>query len=227
MDEPYRVVIADDEMVSRGYMELFIKPSKRYEIAGALPFAQDVIDWCGKNPLPDLIILDVMMAAGIDGLTAAEQIKQNYPQIRIIAATSMADTDWLEKARQIGVESFWFKTYSDVSLLEVMDRTMAGESVYPEKAPGVMLGRLPAGDLTKQQRSLLRHLIEGLSNREIAEQMHLSPNTVKDYLDDLMDKSGIHSRTALVAQASRLGIVVSDAERMKATGRRTSEKGKK
>ena len=215
MDEPYRVVIADDEMVSRGYMELFIKPSKRYEIAATLPFAQDVIDWCGKNPLPDLIILDVMMTAGIDGLTAAEQIKQAYPQIRIIAATSMADTDWLDKARQAGIESFWFKTYSDISLLEVMDRTMAGESVYPKKPPGVMLGSLPASELTNQQRSLLRHLIEGLSNREIAEKMYLSPNTVKDYLDDIMERSGIHSRTALVAQAARLGIVVSEADRVK------------
>ena len=102
MDETYRVVIADDEIISRGYIELFIKPSKRYEIVEAFPFAQDVIDWCGKNPLPDLIILDVMMASGIDGLTAAEQIKQTYPGVRIIAATSMADTDWLEKARQIG-----------------------------------------------------------------------------------------------------------------------------
>ena len=59
MPKPYRVVIADDEMISRGYMELFIKPSIRYEIAAALPFAQDVLAWCGENPPPDLIILDV------------------------------------------------------------------------------------------------------------------------------------------------------------------------
>ncbi len=210
MQEPYRVVIADDEMISRGYMELFIKPSKRYEIAAALPLAKDVIDWCKEHALPDLILLDVMMETGIDGLSAAGQIKQRWPQVKIIATTSMADTDWLDRARQIGIESFWFKTYSDISLLEVMDRTMAGESVYPEKPPGVMLGNLPASELTKRQRSLLRYLTEGLSNREIAEQMHLSPNTVKDYLDGIMERTGIHSRTALVAQTARLGIVVSD-----------------
>ena len=95
MNEPYKVVIADDEMISRGYMELFIKPSKRYEIAAALPFAQDVLAWCAEHALPDLIIMDVMMEAGIDGLTAAGQIKQRYPQVKIIAATSMADADWL------------------------------------------------------------------------------------------------------------------------------------
>ena len=126
----------------------------------------------------------------------------------------MADTDWLDKAREAGVESFWFKTYSDIPLLEVMDRTMNGESVYPTEEPDISLGKLPVSKLTNRQRSLLRLMTEGLSNREIAEKMYLSPNTVKDYLDDLMDKSDIHSRTALVAQASRLGIVVSDADRI-------------
>ena len=202
-------------MISRGYMELFIKPSRRYEIAASLPFAADALAWCRENTPPDLVILDVMMASGVDGLTAAGEIKRRYPRVRVIVTTSMADTDWLEKAREAGVESFWFKTYSSMSLLEVMDRTMAGESVYPGSAPGVALGGLPAKDLTHQQRHILRLLVEGLSNREIGERLFLSPNTVKDYLDDLMEKSGIHSRTALVAQASRLGIVVSDADRVK------------
>lgn len=215
MTEPYKVVIVDDEMISRGYMELFIKPSRRYEIAASLPFAADALAWCRENTPPDLVILDVMMASGVDGLTAAGEIKRRYPRVKVIVTTSMADTDWLEKAREAGVESFWFKTYSSMSLLEVMDRTMAGESVYPGSAPGVALGDLPAKALTHQQRHILRLLVEGLSNREIAERLFLSPNTVKDYLDDMMEKSGIHSRTALVAQASRLGIVVSDADRMK------------
>ena len=220
MPEPYKILIVDDEMISRGYMELFIKPSRRYEIAASLPFAADALAWCRENPPPDLVILDVMMASGVDGLTAAGEIKRRYPRVKVIVTTSMADTDWLDQAKAAGVESFWFKTYSSMSLLEVMDRTMAGESVYPGSAPGVALGDLPAKDLTNQQRSILRLLVEGLSNREIGEKLYLSPATVKDYLDDLMEKSGIHSRTALVAQASRLGIVVSDADRVKDNSRK-------
>lgn len=215
MERPARVVIVDDEMISRGYMELFIKPSKKYEIAASLPFARDALEWCAKNELPELVIMDVMMADGPDGLTAAAELKKRYPRTKLIIATSMADMDWLGKAREAGIESFWFKTYSELSLLEVMDRTMAGESVYPEKAPGISLGRLPVSSLTRQQRSILRLLTEGRSNREIAEQLYLSPNTVKDYLDDLMDKADIHSRTALAAQASRLGVVVSEADRVR------------
>ena len=204
-------------MISRGYMEMFIKTSKNYEVAASLPFAADVSAWCRHNGAPDLIILDVMMSEGVDGLTAAEQLKKQYPDVKIIIATSMADADWLEKARTAGVESFWFKTFSEISLLEVMDRTMAGETVYPGNVPGISLGKLPASSMTKKQRTLLRLLTEGLSNREIADRMYLSPNTVKDYLDELMEKSDIHSRTALASQASRLGIVVSESDRVGST----------
>ncbi len=209
------VVIADDEMISRGYMELFIKPSNSYRVIASLPFAEDVLTFCRETEVPDLVILDVMMAEGADGLTVAARIKADWPQTKVIVVTSMADADWIGKAREAGVESFWFKTYSDISLLEVMDRTMAGESIYPGGAPGVKLGVLPASRLTGRQRELLRYLTEGCSNREIAEHMHLSPNTVKDYLDDLMEASELHSRTALAVQASRLGIAVSESERRK------------
>ena len=214
MSAPYKVIIVDDELISRGFMELLIKPSKEFQIIAAMPFAKDALKWCQDSEIPDLIIMDVMMEKGVDGLTAAAQIKKEHPQIRIIVSTSMADADWLEKAQSAGIESFWFKTSSELSLLEVMERTMAGESVYPEEAPAVMLGEIPATELTKQERTMLRFLIDGLSNREIAEEMHFSPNTIKDHMDALMMKTGIHSRTALVAQASRLGVVVSDNDRL-------------
>ena len=212
MSKPYKIIIVDDELISRGFMEMLIRPLKDYETAAALPYAKDVMLWCEEHQAPDLILMDVMMEKGIDGLTAAAQLKQKYPQTKIIIATSMVDTAFLSKAKDAGIESFWFKTSSELSLTEVMDRTMAGESVYPEDAPSVMLGEMPANELTPQQRRLLRLMIDGLSNREIGEKMYISQSTVKAHLDELMRKTGIHSRISLVAKASRLGIVVSDAE---------------
>lgn len=214
MSKIYKVILVDDELISRGFMEMLIKPLLDYELAAALPYAKDVMLWCEEHQPPDLIIMDVMMEKGIDGLTAAAQLKQKYPQTKVILATSMVDTAFLDKARDAGIESFWFKTSSKLSLTDIMEKTMAGESVYPEDAPSVMLGDLPANELTPQQRNLLRLMIDGLSNREIGQKMYISQSTVKTHLDELMRKTGIHSRISLVAKASRLGVVVSDKERM-------------
>ena len=211
---PYKIIIVDDELISRGFMEMLVKPMKNYQIEAALPYAKDLILWCDEHQPPDLVIMDVMMEKGVDGLTAAAKLKQKYPQTKIILATSMVDTAFLNKAKDAGIESFWFKTCAEISLTDVMNRTMAGESIYPEDAPSVMLGDLPANELTPQQRNLLRLMIDGLSNREIGEKMYISQSTVKAHLDELMRRTGIHSRISLVAKASRLGVVVSDAERL-------------
>ena len=190
------VVVVDDDMISRGYMKMFIKPSRRYQIAACLSLADDLPDWCFENGPPDLIVMDIMMMNGRDGLTVSAQIKKRWPETKIILTTSMADVDCVDRAREIGVNSFWFKT-------------------YPEHTPDVSLGELRASELTFQQRRVLRLLTEGLSNREIAERLVVSASTVKTHLDDIMDRTGIHSRTALVAQVVRLGLVDSTPERQR------------
>ena len=222
LSERISVVIVDDEIISRGYMELSIEPSRVYEVEASLPSADSALEWLEDNSAPDLLILDVMMKSGIDGLSAARVVRDKYPQMKIIIVTSMADTDWIGEARRIGVDAFWFKTYSEISLLEVMDLVMAGETVYPGQMPQVSLGDLPAERLTPRQRTLLRMMVDGLSNREIAEEMGVSPHTVKENVDTLMDKTGIHSRTALAAQASHLNVVVSDSYRIK-SGKREKQ----
>jgi two-component system vancomycin resistance associated response regulator VraR len=220
------VVVVDDDMISRGYMKMFIKPSRRYQIAACLSLADDLPDWCFENGPPDLIVMDIMMMNGRDGLTVSAQIKKRWPETKIILTTSMADVDCVDRAREIGVNSFWFKTYPELPLLEVMDRTVAGENVYPEHTPEVSLGELRASELTFQQRRVLRLLTEGLSNREIAERLVVSASTVKTHLDDIMDRTGIHSRTALVAQVVRLGLVDSTPERQR-TGEEQQTKTEK
>ena len=216
MPDIVKVVIADDELISRGYMEMFIKPSKRYEIKASLPSAQNVLDYCRsrESELPDLIIMDIMMKTGIDGLTVAEALKREFPGIKIILATSSLETTWWDKARLIGVESFWYKAYARLSLLEIMDRTMDGESVYANEEKEAMLGRLPAADLTAQQRNVLRELTRGKNNREIGERLGIEETTVRYHLDEIMRKADIHSRVELAVKASRAGIVVSDEDRL-------------
>ena len=116
LSERISVVIVDDEIISRGYMELSIEPSRVYEVEASLPSADSALEWLEDNSAPDLLILDVMMKSGIDGLSAARVVRDKYPQMKIIIVTSLADTDWIGEARRIGVDAFWFKTYPELSL---------------------------------------------------------------------------------------------------------------
>ena len=208
MPDKIRVVVVDDQRLARMYVDLFVKSSTRYELAASIPYASDALDWCRKHR-PDLVIMDVVMEQGVDGLTAAAKLKREMPEIKIILATSMAQPEWMAQAQAAGIDSFWYKEYSRLPLLEIMDRTMAGDRVYLDDPPQAMLGSLPTCELSEREKTLLSCLTLGIPNKEIAERMHLSPRTVKNYLDELMEKTGIHSRTELAVKASRLGLYYS------------------
>ncbi len=212
MNKPIRVVVADDQNISRGFFEMYVRASTRYVLAASLRRAQEAVDYADSHEA-DLLILDVMMQDGIDGLTAAGQIKQKHPDLKIILTTSTSETSWEEKARAIGVESFWYKEYDDHSLIDIMDRTADGESVYPTQLPEVSFGRIKRSDLTNRELDVLRELTGSLTNDEIAEKLHISANTVKRHLQNIMEKTGFNSRLELAMHARLLGMVIPESER--------------
>ncbi len=212
MNDRIRVVVADDQNISRGFFEMYVRASTRYELEASLRTAQEAVEYVDKQET-DLLILDVMMQEGIDGLTAAERIKQKHPDLKIILTTSTSETTWEDKARAAGVESFWYKEYDDHSLLDIMDRTVSGESVYPAEPPQVSFGKVKRSDLTERELDVLRELTGSLTNEEIAEKLHISANTVKRHLQNIMEKTGFTSRLDLAMNARLLGLVIHEDER--------------
>ena len=217
MKERIRVVVADDQNISRGFFEMYVRASERYELAASLRTAEEAAEYLDDHEA-ELLILDVMMQEGIDGITAAERIKRKHPEVRIILTTSTSETNWEDKARALGVESFWYKEYDEHGFLEILDRTADGESVYPMDAPQVSFGRIRRGDLTERELDVLRELTASLTNEEIAEKLHISANTVKRHLQNIMAKSGFNSRLDLAMHARMIGLVVNEGERT-GTGR--------
>lgn len=212
MNERIRVVVADDQNISRGFFEMYVRASSGCELAAALRTAQEAMEYVEEHKV-DLLILDVMMQEGIDGLTAAGEIKRKHPELKIILTTSTSETNWEDKARALGVESFWYKEYDEHGFLEILDRTANGESIYPTDSPQVSFGRIHRSDLTERELDVLRELTASLTNEEIAEKLHISANTVKRHLQNVMEKSGFTSRLELAMNARLLGLVVSDDSR--------------
>lgn len=207
VSDKIRVMIVDDQALSRRYFELLVAADPRYEIALSIESAFTADIYLLDTKI-DLILMDVLMSDGSNGLDAAEKIKQAHPEIKIIVVTSMPEFSWMARAREIGVESFWYKETETAELLDVMERTAKGESVYPEQAPPARLGNASSADFTERELEILREIAAGKSNSEIAAKLFISQNTVKFFVSSLLRKTGYGNRTELAVHARVVGIAL-------------------
>lgn len=207
----YKFMIVDDQFVSRELFRLILDNHPGYEVVYSVDTAM-FADTYVLNRNLDLVIMDILMQDGSNGLDAAEKIKKLRPDIKIVAVTSMPEVSWMERAKAIGIDSFWYKEASEAGILEVIDRTLAGESIYPEATPVIQLGLAQSTEFTPREIQVLRLLTTGAGNEEIATKLEISLNTVKTHVQHLMDKTGFNSRTQLAIQARITGFVIEESE---------------
>lgn len=204
---PYNVLIVEDQDMPRELFEIYINSSDKFNRLLSISNASAALAVCRNNQV-DLILMDVLTELGHSGLDAAEEIKKEFPKIKIVIVTSMPEYSWLERARKIGVDSFWYKDGQKESILDVMERTMAGENIYPDETPLIHIGNTTNHDFTERELEILKELTTGDTNTAIAERLHISLPTVKSHIQHLMEKTGFKTRTELVSEARSLGIVI-------------------
>ena len=173
-----KILIVEDQRMPRENMERMIAESGRYESAGSISDAGLALARCCRIPV-DLILMDVCTAGNRDGIEAAAEIKAKFPNIKIIIVTSMAEVGFLDRAKAAGADSFWYKDISREKLIDIIDRTMAGEKIFPDATPTVRLGLADSTELTAREINVLRLVCDGLEYGEIAEQLNISERTVK------------------------------------------------
>ena len=206
---PYNVLIIEDQQMPRQLFEIFVSQSEDFVHEASLTDASFALAYC-QNKHIDLILMDVYTAHGNSGLLAAEEIKKALPEIKIVIVTSIPEYSWIQKSKEIGVDSFWYKDESKENIIEIMKRTMNGEHIYPDQTPSIIFGKITNHDLTERELEILKEMLTGDSNQEIADRLCLSAGTVKRHVENMLFKTGFHTRTELVAEAVRLGIVVTD-----------------
>jgi two-component system vancomycin resistance associated response regulator VraR len=204
---PCKVLIVEDQEMPRQLFEIYVKSDPRYLHVASISNADLAIDFCGQGRV-DLILMDVMTELGSSGLDAAEAIKKKYPAVKIIIVTSMPESAWLKRARKIGVDSFWYKEAQKEPILAVMERTMAGERIYPDETPTVQIGCTDNHAFSERELDILRELISGDSNAEIGARLGIAASTVNYHVQNMLDKTGMHTRPELAAVARRLGIAI-------------------
>ena len=205
--EKVKVMIVDDQYIARQLFEMYLKSSERYELVMQIESAA-MVENAIKGVAVDLILMDILMPDGSNGLAAAEKIKKIRPEVKIIAVTSMPESSWLSRAREIGIDSFWYKESSKETILQVMDQTMDGKSVYPDQPPQVQLGLALSHEFTARELEVLRLMTTGATNAVIAEKLVISESTVKNHIHRMLEKTGCESRTELAIEARISGIAI-------------------
>ena len=209
----YNVLIVEDDPMARKLLEIFVSTSEKYHLVPSLDSAAMAELYCMTNQV-DLVLMDVCTAMDMSGIEAAAKLKKNYPEIKIIIITSQPEYSYIDQARKIGVESFWYKEPTAEALLKVMDRTMAGESIYPDSAPVIRLGAALSEDFTERELEVLRELVSGKTDAAIADTLCLSVTRVKQHIQHIREKTQFANRTELAVRARESGLVIGDYKPM-------------
>lgn len=205
----YQVMVVEDQKMPKDLFVHMINQSDKYEVVLTLENAS-IADVALLKYEVDLILMDVITENGANGLVASEKIKKSYPNIKIIIVTSMPEFSYLERAKTIGIEGFWYKEGKEEDILSVMDKVMNGEIIYPEKTQKVNVGLATSEEFTHRELEVLRLMTGGYSNIEIAKKLNVSPGVIKNHVADMLVKTGFRSRTQLAVRARETGLVILD-----------------
>jgi NarL family two-component system response regulator LiaR len=199
-----QVLIADDHDMVRKGLVVLLENYEDIRILGEANNGQAAVDFCRRQQ-PDIILMDMRMPR-MDGVSAIEHIHRQFPDISIIALTSFADPETVQGAIKAGATGYLLKNISGDELAAAIRKAYNGESTLSSEAAQVLIRATTqpptiGHDLTEREREVLALMVEGLNNREIAEQLIVSSSTVKNHVSSILGKMGTTTRTQAVALA--------------------------
>lgn len=204
-------VVDDHELVRRGLIDL-ISAENDLTVIGQAGSVKETLEEIAKVQ-PDVAVLDVRLPDG-NGIELCREIRSIYPNMQVLMLTSFSDDEALLGAILGGASGFVIKDIKNLDLLDAIRKVAQGESLLESATVAKVRDRLresssPAGgisELTAQERKVLEHIGQGLTNRQIANSMFLAEKTVKNYVSSLLAKLSLERRTQAAALAVRLGL---------------------
>ena len=212
-EEPITIVIADDHEVVRCGLTSLLADSN-VEIVAEAESGDEAVK-LAKRYKPDVILLDVRMPPGADGLAALEKIRADAPGVCCIMLTTFDNPTYVARAVASGAHDYVLKGCSRQELLDAVTGAASGE--LPMRAGELrrvattMANRIATPDpdvpLTQREMQVLRHVALGLSNKEIAKSLTISVETVKEHVQNILRKLSVSDRTQAAVWAVRRGLV--------------------
>jgi NarL family two-component system response regulator LiaR len=207
---PIRVMIVDDHLMVRDGLRVFLSVYDDIRVVAEADDGQQAVVLC-EGVKPDVILMDLLMP-NMDGFEATRLIRAKDSSIQVIALTSFADQELVEKAFIAGAISYLLKDVHSDKVAETIREANRGRSMIDSAAAQALVASADESsssrdDLTKREREILVLLIDGKTNKEIAGQLSLSEGTVRFHVSNILSKMGVGNRTEAVSQALKQGMV--------------------
>ncbi len=208
MADGVRVLLVDDHPVVRAGLRHLLLQEPDIQLVGEAGTGEEAVRLAASE-LPDLVLMDLKLGAGIDGVEATRRILALAGTTRVLVLTTYdTDADILP-AIEAGATGYLLKDASSDDLLRAVRDAARGETVLAPNIASRLLTRVrePAPALTSREIEIIELVADGLSNRDIAKRVFVSEATIKSHLVHVFAKLGVESRTAAAAEARRRGLV--------------------
>jgi two-component system response regulator DevR len=209
-----RIVMVDDHEMVREGLRAMLAAESDFEVVGEAGSAEHLAELVDTTR-PDVVLLDARLP-GISGPEACRRLRESHPEMPVLIVSTYPDEDLVDECIRAGARGYVVKDIERFSLKQSIRAVHRGEAIIHSTVAGPLLERLRAGPdvsrraqpkLSGSQREILRLMAEGLSNREIAGQVHLSEHTVKSHTQEIFQKLEVRNRVQAVLQASRSGLL--------------------
>ena len=204
-----RVVVADDHRVVRVGLEQLLATFEDIEAVGFAAGGEEAVTLC-RELEPDVLLLDLSMP-DLDGIEVTASLREQAPGTRVVVFTSFSDRERIVRALDAGAIGYLLKDAEPDEILGAIRAAARGESPLAPRAAAELLadrkGRPHAVELTGREREVLRLVVDGLANKQIARRLGISEKTVKGHLTNLFQRIGVADRTQAALWAERTGVL--------------------
>jgi two-component system response regulator NreC len=212
-----KVLVVDDHAVVRSGLMMLLHGKHNIEVIGEAADGEEGIQ-AAQLLKPDVVLMDLNMPAGMDGLTATTELRRIMPDLAILILTMHDDDEYLFRAIHVGASGYILKSAPHEELLTAIRSVAAGNAyLYPTATKRLMneyIERLKNGEntdsydtLSEREKEILALIAKGFSNKEIAEQLIISVKTVESHKSNVMEKLGLKTRPELVKFAVKKGLL--------------------
>lgn len=200
----HKIILVDDHHIVRQGLRFLLDTVESFQIIADFSSGVQLFDYLKENEQPDIVLLDLVMPE-MNGIAITEQLKKNYPNIKILVLTSYLDEEHVISAIDKGADGYEIKDVEPEALIQTIKDVLSGEKKIHPKVQSVISESVQKphreNKLSKRELEVLKEMVKGKTNKEIAETLFVSEKTIKTHVSHILNKLKVTDRTQAAVYA--------------------------